>query len=313
MNRHIVNHKFFLISVAFLAVALLLRAYFIDESKNEAQFAATVTKNIHSRLDVIHEDLQKVASHLQQVEEYSFSQLNLETEYPYYIFHNGSLIYWSDFRFVPDYNSLAGNYDDQLVSLKNGQYISHRLSLQKDQTIFELFSLLPVINQSKIDNNYIESGFNTEIFSNTSLSIKTFTSPGDANIYTSDGKYLFSIDFLRGFQFSSLLHKALVFGLILVSIGFLLIYIGDRVHHLVRKGNTLIGLLFLTISLLTIRGLMLYFDFPFAMTEFDLFNSRFFASSIFNPSLGDLLLNNLVLFVIVYFVAKKFESVWVVV
>ncbi len=307
MNRHIVNHKFFLISVAFLAVALLLRAYFIDESKNEAQFAATVTKNIHSRLDVIHEDLQKVASHLQQVEEYSFSQLNLETEYPYYIFHNGSLIYWSDFRFVPDYNSLAGNYDDQLVSLKNGQYISHRLSLQKDQTIFELFSLLPVINQSKIDNNYIESGFNTEIFSNTSLSIKTFTSPGDASIYTSDGKYLFSIDFLRGFQFSSLLHKALVFGLILVSIGFLLIYIGDRVHHLVRKGYTLQGLLFLTLSLLTIRGLMLYFDFPFAMTEFDLFNSRFFASSIFNPSLGDLLLNNLVLFVIVYFVAKNSE------
>src|SRR5690606_10262970 len=107
LNHRIYKHKFLFFSLVIIAIALLLRAYFIDESKNEAQFAATVSENIHSRLDIIHSDLEKVASHLQKLEEYSFSQLNINTEYPYYIFHNGSLIFWSDFRVVPDYNSLA--------------------------------------------------------------------------------------------------------------------------------------------------------------------------------------------------------------
>lgn len=305
MNHYIVKHKLLILSVFIFTIALLLRAYFIDESKNEVQFASTVSKNIHVNLDIIHEELQKVASHLLKVEEYSFSRLNLKTDYPYYIFHNGNLVYWSDFKFVPEYNSLAGNYDYQFVSLKNGQYISHRTTVRKDETSFELFSLLPIINQNKIDNNYLESGFNKDIFSNTSLSIKTFTSPGDANIYTRDGKYLFSIDFLRGFQFSSFFHKALVFGLILISILLLLTYISTQVNNCVKSGKMIRGLCILVISLCMIRGVMLYFDFPFAMTEFGLFNSRFFASSIFNPSLGDLLLNNLVLFAVIYFVGKN--------
>ena len=303
--NHIVRHQFLFLSFVILAIALLLRAYFIDESKNEAQFAETVSQNIHSRLDIIHGDLEKVASRLQKTEEYSFSQLNLETAYPYYIFHNGNLIYWSDFRFVPDYSNLAGKYDYRFVSLKNGQYISHRLAVQKDRSVFEIFSLLPVINQNKIENNYLESGFNKEIFSNTSLSIKTFTSPGDANIYTREGKYLFSIDFLRGFEFSSIHHKAIVIGLVLLAIVFLLIYVGNWVRILARSGKMLQGLLLLVVTLCAIRGVMLYFDFPYAMTEFDLFNSRFFASSVFNPSLGDLLLNNLVLFTIIFFIAKN--------
>lgn len=305
MNHHIVKHQFLFLSIIILAVALLLRVYFIDESKNEAQFAATVSENIHSRLEIINDELKKVAAHLQKVEEYSFSNLSLKTEHPYYIFHNGNLAYWSDFLLVPDYNNLAGNYDYQFVSLKNGQYVSHRQVVQKDRSVFELYSLLPITNQSKIDNNYIESGFNREIFSNTSLSIKTFTSPGDANIYTVDGKYLFSIDFLRGFQFSSFGYKALVFGLILLSIVLLLIYISIRVGDAVKAGNALRGLVILVASLCVLRVIMLYVDFPFAMTEFGLFNSRFFASSIFNPSLGDLLLNNLALFAIVYFVGKN--------
>ena len=46
---------------------------------------------------------------------------------------------------------------------------------------------------------------------------------------------------------------------------------------------------------------MLYFGVPFLFIESDLFNSKYYASSVLNPSLGDLLLNALVIAVLVFY------------
>lgn len=305
MKYYIFKHKHLILSVVLLTTALLLKSYFEDEAKNQIQFSKSVEQKINEELNIIHKDLQKIAGHLQKIEEYSFSQLNLETKYPYYIFHKGNLVYWSDFTFVPDYNSIAGEYDYQFLNLKSGQFISHKTLVEKDHTGFEVVALLRIINQNKIDNSYLDSGFNQKIFSNTSISIKGFSSPGDANIETETGKYLFSIDFLRGFEFMPLLQKIIVVLLITASIVFFIIYIVKVVSSLFKREKIFLGLLLLTISLCFVRGAMLYFDFPYSMTELGLFNSRYFASSVFNPSLGDLLLNNLVLLTIVYFLAKN--------
>src|SRR5690606_15178443 len=73
---------------------------------------------------------------------------------------------------------------------------------------------------------------------------------------------------------------------------------------LVRKGKPFKGLLLFAFCLVLIRGLMLTFNFPFDLTQWPLFNSRYFASSLFNPSLCDLLFNNIVLLAIAYMETK---------
>src|SRR5690606_2904951 len=214
------------------------------------------------------------------------------TTYPFYIYNRGNLVYWSDFKFVPDYQSISGNYDYRFITLRTGQYVSHRIVVEKNQAVLELYSFLPIVYQSKIDNSYIESGLNADIFSSTSLSIRSFPAKGAADIHTEKGEYLFSVRFLKGFQYNPLGIKFLVVGLISLSLVLLLVQLETSTRRLVKNGKPLASFLLLAFCLILIRGIMLVFNFPFELTQSPLFNSRYFASSVFNPSLGDLLLNN---------------------
>lgn len=304
MKFRIVRYKFLFLSLAFLIVSALLGSFFINERKSQQQFIANTEKKLNQQLEVLDQDLAKVARHIQTVQDFSFTALDIQTEYPFYIYNRGNLVYWSDFKFVPEYQSIAGNYDYRFITLRTGQYISHRIVVEKNQAVLELYSFLPIVHQSKIDNSYIESGLNVDIFSSSSLSIRSFPANGAADIHTDKGEYLFSVRFLKGFQYSPLGIKFLIVGLVSLSLVLMLVHISMWTRELEKKGKPFTALVLFSFCLVAIRGLMLTFNFPFDLTQSPLFNSRHFASSIFNPSLGDLLLNNLVLLAIAYLGTK---------
>lgn len=304
MKFRIVRHKYLFFSLALLVISALLGSFFIDKEKSQQQFITNTEKKLNQQLEIIHQDLAKVSRHIQNVQDFTFTTLDIKTTYPFYIYNRGNLVYWSDFKFVPDYQSISGNYDYRFITLRTGQYVSHRIVVEKNQAVLELYSFLPIVYQSKIDNSYIESGLNVDIFSNTNLSIRSFPAKGAADIHTDKGEYLFSVRFLKGFQYSSLSIKFLVVGLVSLSLVMMLVYIGAWTRTLVRKGKPFKGLFLFAFCLVLIRGLMLTFNFPFDLTQWPLFNSRYFASSLFNPSLGDLLFNNIVLLAIAYMGTK---------
>lgn len=300
MKFNIVRHKYLFLSLALLLISALLGSFLINKEKSQEQFIANTEKKLNQQLEIIHQDLANVANHIRSVQDFSFAALDLNTAYPFYIYNRGNLMYWSDFKFVPDYLSISGNYDYRFVTLRTGQYISHRIVVEKNQAVLELYSFLPIVYQSKIDNSYIESGLNSEIFSNTSLSVRSFPAKGAADIHTSKGEYLFSVRFLKDFQYSPLSLKFLVVGLVSISIITMFVYIWGWTRQLMKKGKPFKGIFVFAFSLVLVRGLMLVLNFPFDLTQWPLFNSRYFASSVFNPSLGDLLLNNIVLLAIAY-------------
>ncbi|WP_332368150.1 hypothetical protein [Spirosoma telluris] len=61
------------------------------------------------------------------------------------------------------------------------------------------------------------------------------------------------------------------------------------------------GFVGLAIYLLLLRAVMLYFGVPFLFIETDLFNPKYYASSVLVPSLGDLLLNALVIAILAFY------------
>ena len=300
MKFRIVRHKHLFLSLALLAISASLGFFLINKERSQEQFIVNTEKKLNQQLEVIHQDLAKVARHIHNVQDFAHTAFDVNTTYPFYIYNRGNLVYWSDFKFVPDYQSITGNYDYRFITLRTGQYVSHRIVVEKNQAVLELYAFLPIVHQSKIDNSYIESGLNGDIFSNTNLSIRSFPAKGAADIHTDKGEYLFSARFLKGFQYSPLGIKFLVTGLVSLSLVFMLVYISGWVRALVKKGKPFKALLLLGLSLGLIRGLMLIGNFPFDLTQWPLFNSRYFASSVFNPSLGDLLLNNIVLLAMAY-------------
>ncbi len=252
-------------------------------------------------------EMQPLIDHVASGKDLSLTNLNQNSVYPYYIFHQGKLIYWSDFRFVPAYSQLAGNYEYKFVDLIKGQFVVKRFMLPVQGAV-EIFVLLPIYINTEIDNQYLYTGYNKKLFLSNNFEI--FGNPviSEGKVYAHGEHYLFSILFGLDYRLYNEPYQVLIVVLIAISILFSFFYLLKWLRYLIFKNKNQRGFLLLIGWLLVLRAGLLYFDFPYSLVDLELFNSIYFASSIFNPSLGDLLLNVLSLFIVVIYLFKYYHK-----
>ncbi|MES2731503.1 MAG: ATP-binding protein [Bacteroidota bacterium] len=287
-----IRYPFFLFLFALsLVLSLILRfSPYPLASQADELYVLNVQSQVREELAQMKEEMARVKSVLQSKPTPTFSELYLPTTHPYFVYQNDSLLVWSDFRFVPEYELLSGDYQLKLLNLKNGQYLSKRLAFVHDNNEVEIYFLLPLYLKSKVENNYLKSSFNREVLSRDNVQINEALVLNWRDIYSEDGIFLFSLDFQKA-SLSEQPNLTLSVLAGLLSIIFLGIYLFKRINRVGQSRNYELVFLLLTIYLISIRGMMLYFNLPFSAVEMDLFNPKYYASSEISPSLGDLLLN----------------------
>ncbi len=297
-------------AVILLLFALVLRLFFIGGFRSEAQYRKAVADNLESALDEIKRDKRKIKNRINNVESLNFSSLNIDSSTPYYLFENGTLVYWSDYRHVPAYHEIKGNYSTEYRQTSGGSFVITKDTITHAHTNrkLELIITLPIYRKTKINNKYISSGFNSEIFPQGALYVNAANSntPQEEAIYY-EGKPVFRVSLeapVRGYREhqTAKSFQTLLIVLILISTGLVLLNIFRSVQAYLDKQKYDQALLVIIISFLLIRFLMLYFDFPFGIMPAKLFDGRYYAASAMNPSLGDLLLNSLSLLLIFIYI-----------
>ncbi|MBC8111568.1 MAG: hypothetical protein H7Y04_10950, partial [Verrucomicrobia bacterium] len=223
---------------------------------------------------------------------------SLQLTYPSLVFRNKKLIFWSDYRFMPGYDLLSGNYTFRLLSLRSGKYVIHRQKILQNDTEIEIFLLLPLYKKYEIDNQYLVSGLNTDLIPNRfAIRINGEVSSLDRNITAIDNTFLFSV-FLDTAEPYHPVTLPIVFGFcLLLTASF---WVNREIKNLNRKRLYEWASLFLLAYLALLRWFMIEFNLPYNLVESDLFDSKFYASSRLNPSLGDLCLNLMALFVWIF-------------
>ncbi len=293
------------LGIALLAfiLALVLRLFFIDSFRSQSRYMQDIETNVTKALDQLSAEAETVISKVTQADTLTFSYLNTRTRYPYFLYQDDQLVYWSEYRFVPDKDSLQGDYHYAFKALNNGKYVVRKDTLGD----YTLFFLLPLQQENRINNRYISSGFTTAIFPQEVAAIQKPSSIDTSHsLVHYQGRALFSVTLnppALGYREhpSARAFQALVCGLIAISILSVLFRIFQWVRQQVGQQRVGAGLVVLTGSLLLTRFVMLYLDFPVSILPNMLFDGRYYATSTINPSLGDLLLNSLcVLIVVIY-------------
>lgn len=102
-----------------------------------------------------------------------------------------------------------------------------------------------------------------------------------------------------------------IFSVILriLAIILLMMYINALATTLVERTNFLKGFLFLLATVVILRILTYFLPFPFDLKNFALFAPDVYASSNLHPSLGDLLINTILLYWIVSFIKFNYKSI----
>ncbi|MFM7857420.1 MAG: hypothetical protein ACKO96_37245, partial [Flammeovirgaceae bacterium] len=150
-----------------------------------------------------------------------------------------------------------------------------------------LLGVLPLIERYKVNNQYIQTTWNAAVFPIDNIQV--LKADGAIGLPI---KNLFNIS--DEFVLDSLPFDCRSFVLAIISFFMLLLALVLVIQWLRRIGWLDVSFLVLLIVLLVFRLVMIQFDFPAVLGYSTLFDPQKFASSWLNVSLGDFLLNALV-------------------
>lgn len=220
--------------------------------------------------------------------DFTFQDLNQIQQYSFFVYRAGRIAYWSDYRYVPDYKSLRGNYRLKFIQDLRKSYLVRKWEIS-DKAL-EVYALLPLYTGYKIENDYIESAYNPKIFPLQNVKLLPLSAESGNVTCLGQGDCPFKIEIQSTFVIPNT-PSELAVSLLLSATAILVLLLFRWTNRIAYSGRIYLGLMTLVTGLLLLRWIMLFLNFPHTFLEGLLFDSSYFASSDFNPSLGDLFIN----------------------
>jgi two-component system, NtrC family, nitrogen regulation sensor histidine kinase NtrY len=210
-------------------------------------------------------------------------------------FRNDSLVYWSDNTITFDFLTENKDYDKRFDSVSNGWYVIKQFV----EDSIRAYGFILVKTQYPYENEFLVNRFQPDLKLPSSTELLTEPQPGSYAVHDWEGIYLFSIKFnvseLRFANFEKIFIPCLY---LIAFICFLLLIhsILIKVIHTELRNILLVALLGLFII---IRWVQYKYHIPNAVYDLDLFGPVSFAKSQWLSSLGDVLLNTVLLMFII--------------
>ncbi|MDX2302999.1 MAG: ATP-binding protein [Microscillaceae bacterium] len=289
-----------------LALITLSGAFLLNSLRNHLDRNATDNRlkkyqnQINRRIEQMDSKRNVAIQHMQEKGIYAVLQENSTEDLLYYLFKEEKLILWSDYRFVPAYDQLKGTYQFSFLEIPQGQFVLSKTNFYLENEPYELYILLPIFWKYKIENAYLKSGFNPSLIDDDRLLISKKKQAHFLPIFARQ-EYLFSIAYkITALDTSSHIQLWII---LFTGLGF--IFLGRFLKYVlaVLKEERQYELAFVLLAayLLGLRYLALVYNFPQSVYKGLLFDSKLYASSFFSPSVGDLLLNILLLGILTHY------------
>lgn len=297
------KHIFLGLSLIALAITLLFYFYFEKGTLGafDETYLSTTKNRIKEELLVSQRDMGQIAERLTKVTDYTFNDLEVKTHYPSYIFKNNKLIYWSDHRFIPDFATISHINGAGFIDIDQGQYLINRRQLILKSDTLDIFTTINLYRRYKRENNYLESKYNASLFTTDPQSISGKKGNEFEAITDDNGKFLFSVQPPKIEVFRNQNLPVRTVFLAFLTVLFLGLYVFRLIKHFNHQRNFEIAFIILAAYLVLLRFGMLYLNVPSLLSETDLFNPKFYYASFITPTLGDLLLNCIILLILSLF------------
>ena len=308
--KHDSRRLVILISIFSLLAVLILNFFFFQKSDQESYFQA-LQDRIQAVDKEFDEDFIRILMDVRPDDTLSFGQISTpDHKHPFFILNaNKDLLFWSDFTLTMNFSQVDLSKEYQLLDDPYGTLLIKVRNIKRNGADYVMLHVLRLIWPGNIENNYLITGANPTIFGNGRFEL--FANPDEAPLVISNpaGIPLFGINFLFGYSPAGRVVNPAI--LIFFTSVFLLYFLlsSDFVLSKWKSGRRWQSIGYAIIVLGAFRIMMLLLDFPSSYLNLSLFDSANYASSWFNPSLGDLLINTLcgvlILGMVIYQLASK--------
>ncbi len=283
-----------LASAVSLIGVLILNFFFFQESEEQIAFEDLQSKIIGIE-EQIDQDFINILMSARPEDSVNFQVIEtIEHEFPFFLLNDDNeVLFWSDYTLSFDFSSIDKSIPFQLIEDASGTLLVRSRQITRNEQQYWLLHAVRLIFPVGVSNDYLVSGPNPEIFGNSNFELFQVPEEGTFQIGNSESEPVFGIDFQFGYQPPDKLRNPtiLLFFTSVLLLYFILSF--DLILRVWKTGRQWRSIGLAASLIFGFRFLMLFFDFPGAFFNLSLFDPVNYASSWFNPSLGDLLLNTL--------------------
>src|SRR5579871_1038348 len=270
--------------IPFLVAALLLTGAIVDDVRersthSEKVIAAEIGKNLTRELAHLKEEVAKVKMP-------SFKRWS-SLDHAIFLIDSGEVKSWSSNNIVIDAAMLRGDLSVKLFQTSKRDLIVYHEFLDSTRA---LIGIIPLRQEYDIVNQYLPADWNENIFPLQDVKILDPASSEGTPVCDNHEQCYFRIQLPNNPFVATITPLFLTLGAILFACW----GIFNVLRHLHQKQKYLLAFVVLFASLAGVRIAMVEFGFPGRWIYSEFFDSRYFASSSFNASMGDFFLNALI-------------------
>ncbi len=272
----------FIISLLFLAAGIGSHNYFKNQF-DEKGLSIEINNGLLRTLTNLEIEANEILKKPQTINWAS-------VEGSYFLWNKDKIVSWSKNTFVPDAGLVKENFKLKYLKNQRGDFIIKKWSIDSSQF---LIGVLPLLQQFKVVNKYLHPQWNETIFPIAGIQIMDVSDVRGTPICDENKKCLFKIalsDQIEKYPTDTLSIFLIGAGLVLLCVSLFLVLV--RIH---QKQNHDLAFLLGLLSLMFIRVAMVLSKFPQRWGSLNRFDPQIFASSSFNVSLGDFVLNAFVI------------------
>lgn len=276
-------------------ILALVTFYKVSQPADEKVFAALTAKRVHEQLRILEDDVLCFL-------ETDSSCIEQTYQYPFFVFENSQLIYWTSNAFVPSAISVSDTFEIKLIKGNNSDFLARKWIINKNRFVV---GLIPLYRQYAIANDYLGPEWNNQIFvDDVAVAILEINDPKGIAVCVGENDCPFKVSVSAAKIPLSMFQQTLVFFLFFLTIA-LGVWVLFRQLRFVPYYE--VRFLLLYGLLLVVRTLMVRSGIPSKFITSDVFDPKLFASSPLNASLGDLVLNTIAIFILGYYLFRYYH------
>ncbi|MFN8258195.1 MAG: ATP-binding protein [Bacteroidales bacterium] len=301
MKNFIINFKFLIVAIILILIATLIEQntlqpenYQVDTGK----FREILFHKEKTLEDILLKSKEKIKPLLQKnnIDLFeTFSDMdfkNLEKQgFVMLVYINDSLKYWTSNSLELNKLYSGSKLNNIVVKLNNAWYYIKNIH---DKNL-EIIGLILIKHDYSYENEYLVNSFHKDFGLPNSIQISMVPLSYSFDIDDKDNQYLFSLvpkntiySKNESWDFTGLIY--------FIGIAFLFLFFNGWFRQIsVSHANPDKRMILILIFLLFLRYLMLEFKYPLQLYSMSFFDPGYFAVSYLFPSLGDFLINSLII------------------